>query len=422
MSMVSFLSLFLVFIFFSLEGKFVFFVSGMMLLSALYSENLLSFGFFMDFQSYLMCLLTLLISSILSLTFKEELKMHINYIMCFLIVTFFFTDSVTIFFVCFELSLIPLLVLVICWGQQAERLKAGRFMMMYTIIFSSPFLLFLIFSSKGSIFLLGFSKPLDMSLFVFSLFAFLVKIPVFFFHSWLPKAHVEAPLEGSMLLAGLMLKVGVYGFIRIFYFVSLSGIVIELMFSISFVGAMISGLMSLSSDDMKMSVALSSVSHMNFVFSALLTLKSSALGAVLIVLLAHGLSSPMLFYLVTKIYLSSHSRSLLISKGVLSKIPFYSFMSFLLWSMNLAVPPFFPFLGEVLSIVAILSFFIWGVSVVILFFIINSFFSMLNYGIVSHSSFKLLSKIHMSDFYFYMCSFVSLTILFMLFFFYEVLA
>nr|UTN43076.1 NADH dehydrogenase subunit 4 [Osculotes curta] len=401
------------------ELSVVLLLSFMMVFQFFFVENLLSFGLFFDWLSWSMLLLTLFLGSFLNITFGKNIKkLVLNMISSVVIIFFFLTDSAFLFFLFFELSLLPLFLFVVFWGKQAERLKAAYFLFMFTVVSSAPLFMFVIFfylHDSLSLFLL---KEVKSFLGWVSIFAFLVKIPLFFFHSWLPKAHVEAPLEGSMILAGIMLKVGVYGFLRFFLFLEKSAFFQNLIFSIAFSGACMSCLVAMSSDDMKMSVAFSSVSHMNFMFASLLSMKFVAFGASIVVMLCHGLSSPLLFFGVTKLYNMTHSRSLLVSKGVCSKSPFMALLMFLAWSANISPPPFFSFIGELMMIFSLVSFLAWSIVLVLIFFFVNSFFSLVIYGVTTHSSKKLVFKHSSYDFLFSLFSLLVLVLL--LFFFFSV--
>nr|UTN43146.1 NADH dehydrogenase subunit 4 [Strongylocotes lipogonus] len=380
---------------------------GSMLLSSLtlMSGEINSFGFRVDHLSFVMVFLSIILGIMTILpSSKDSLNakgLHMKSLVMFtvaVVLVFFTSDSLYVFFVSFELSIIPLMIIILSWGKQPERIGASKLMFSYTMV-SSSFLLLLVavVLDSGSSIMSFHSTEFNLSgiespLLVFSLLTFFVKIPVFMFHSWLPKAHVEAPLEGSMLLAGLMLKVGLYGLIR-FSEMSEWGKEMSLFIVVlGLWGALLTSVLSISSDDMKMSVAYSSVSHMNIAVSAFVLMKDLSLSSSLVIMFTHGLSSPLLFYLVTQIYDMCNSRSILVSKGVLSKLPFLSLVSFILWMVNISPPPFLSFFGELSSFAVLINLWFFTSFALIGYLFVSSFFNMVNYGILSHSSQKLNFK------------------------------
>jgi NADH-ubiquinone oxidoreductase chain 4 len=139
----------------------------------------------------------------------------------------FRTSNLFLFYLFFERSLIPTLFLILGWGYQPERLQAGIYLLFYTLLASLPLLIAIFYmfnySNSINIFLL-INYSIYFSLFYLAIiFAFLVKIPIFLVHLWLPKAHVEAPVAGSIILAGILLKLGGYGLVRVFPFLVLNG-------------------------------------------------------------------------------------------------------------------------------------------------------------------------------------------------------
>nr|QYC96594.1 NADH dehydrogenase subunit 4 [Falcolipeurus suturalis] len=398
-----------------------------------YSQNILEDEFHLyyyidDCAFYLILMSLFLVMLITVLDFKSFLKRLMILLTLLIVLIFFCVSSLLVFFIFFELMVIPLFCILILYGTQPERIKASRWMVLYTMVSSAPLLISLLFvmeygydhSGMIKMFMMISNLSFNIELLVFLLLSFLVKIPMFFLHSWLPKAHVEAPLEGSMILAGVMLKVGLYGMIRmisimpnLFYKSSL----FYWLMGISLVGSSLISWMALSSDDMKMSVAFSSISHMNFVMCGLMSMKIMGLLSSVLIMISHALCSCLLFFLVTEIYSKCHSRSILISKGTFSMSPLYVLMNFIAWSMNMSIPPFISFTAEILCSASILSILPFSIFLILLYIMLNSIYSLFNYGIQSHSFSYIYIKTNNPSVSSLLISFMFITPLLMMFFF-----
>nr|DAZ91284.1 TPA_asm: ND4 [Gammarus wautieri] len=274
------------------------------------------------------------------------------------VVSFYVSDFM-MFYLSYESCLVPIFFLILGWGYQPERAQAGIYMLFYTLFGSLPLFFFII---KGTS--VGCSYMHNMSMFwpsggfffVFLIGAFLIKFPMYSMHLWLLKAHVEAPLAGSMLLAGVMLKLGGYGLIR---FLSIwperMNYFSEFILCLSTWGGVVISLSCLRQMDMKLLIASSSVVHMSMCVSGLLVLSEWGLKGSLFIMIAHGLCSSGLFYLAGVVYERSCSRSLIISKGLLSVMPSVSFCWFMLLVANMAGPPTLNLAGELLLMIALVS-------------------------------------------------------------------
>nr|AML26734.1 NADH dehydrogenase subunit 4 [Histeridae sp. BMNH 1274741] len=300
--------------------------------------------------------------------------------------------SVLLFYIFFEMSLIPTLLLVLGWGYQPERLQAGVYLLFYTLLGSLPMMvsIFYLHRSLGSL-SFNFFNSVDSILFLICMnFAFLVKIPMYFVHLWLPKAHVEAPVSGSMILAGIMLKLGGYGLMR-FLSISISVLfsIKFLIMSISLVGGMIVALICLNQSDIKSLVAYSSVSHMGLVLAGLMTMHYWGFLGALIMMVAHGLCSSGLFCLANFSYERLNSRSLYLNKGMINIMPSFALWWFLLCASNMAAPPSLNLLGEIILINTLVGFSLLNMIFLSLVSFFSAAYSLYLYSFTQHGKMHL---------------------------------
>nr|QJF72881.1 NADH dehydrogenase subunit 4 [Nephus sp. 1 EL-2020] len=299
------------------------------------------------------------------------------------------------FYLFFEFSLIPTLLIILGWGYQPERIQAGMYLFFYTMLASLPMMLFLfkyLFLNKNMSFLL-MSGNFSILMFFLLNMVFFVKIPMFMVHLWLPKAHVEAPVAGSMILAGIMLKLGGYGLMRfLFLFMNLSMKMNFFFINFSLLGSTLISIICLRQSDMKSLIAYSSVVHMGLMVSSLLTLKFWSFKGSLVMMIAHGLCSSGLFALANINYERFMSRSIWINKGLINIMPSLSLWWFLLVSSNMAAPPSLNLGGEIMLINGLMGYSYYFVFLIMILSFFSAGYSLYLYSFIQHGKLNLSIK------------------------------
>nr|YP_009630813.1 NADH dehydrogenase subunit 4 [Notocrypta curvifascia]QBS14474.1 NADH dehydrogenase subunit 4 [Notocrypta curvifascia] len=362
-----------------------------------------------DMISFGMILLSIWICSLMMMASEKLYKydffikffmLNIIFLMFMLFLTFS-AMNLFMFYMFFEGSLIPMVLLIIGWGYQPERLQAGSYLLFYTLFVSLPLLLglFYIFNEMNCL-MMYFFKFYDLNFYLLyfcMVMAFLVKMPMYFTHLWLPKAHVEAPVSGSMMLAGVMLKLGGYGLLRVMIFLQKISLKLNILWLvISLVGGLYISLKCLSQVDIKSLIAYSSVSHMGMVIGGIMTMNYWGYLGSYVLMVGHGLGSSGLFCLANISYERLHSRSMMLSKGMLSFMPSLSLWWFLLLSSSMAAPPSLNLMGEISLVNSMISWSWLTMCFLMMIMFFSAAYSLYLYSFTQHGKYNLsLYSFHM---------------------------
>ena len=275
----------------------------------------------------------------------------------FLLLLVFSVLDIFLFYIFFEAILIPMFILIGVWGSRERKIRAVYLLFFYTLFGSLLMLIGLmyIYSITGTLnleYLLTWNFTFEEQCWLWLAFfiSFASKIPMFPFHVWLPEAHVEAPTVGSVLLAGILLKLGVYGFLRfsLGLFPEASLFFSPLVYLLSVIGVIYASLSAIRQTDLKRIVAYSSVAHMNLVTLGIFSFNIIGLEGSIMQSISHGFVSGAMFLLVGILYDRYHSRLLYYYGGLVHMMPIYSVLLLIFTMANIALPGTSSFVGEFL--------------------------------------------------------------------------
>lgn len=368
-------------------------------------------GIYVDMISFMLIGLRLWLNYLINLTvFSLNLENRkifklLNFsILIFLVLTFL-TRNILLFYVFFEIVLIPIIIIIFIWGNQPERLLRRIYIFLYTLLGSLPLLIIIVnlrdnLSLNYFFIYLGIEKNyIRIWSFLFLNIAFLIKFPIYGFHLWLPKAHVEAPIFGSIILAGVLLKLGGYGIYRfIIFYQYIINYIINVILTIALIGGVFRSWICLRQIDIKILIAYSSVVHIRFIIVSEYSINYLGSWGRLMIIIGHGLCSSGLFCLSNLIYERFYTRNLFLLKGLNNIFPSLVLLWFLLIVINIGCPPFINLFGEVLLIGRILKYRIIFVIPLVLISFFRACYSLYLYSFSQHGKIWFLYRIEMISF------------------------
>ena len=311
-----------------------------------------------------------------------------------------------LFYVFFESVLLPMFLIIGVWGSRERKIRAAYQFFLYTLIGSVLMLLalLLIYFQVGTtdlqvLFVSEFSERRQLLLWLAFFASFAVKVPMVPMHIWLPEAHVEAPTAGSVILAGILLKLGTYGFLRfsIPLFPEASLYFTPLIYTMSIIGIIYASLTTLRQIDLKKIIAYSSVAHMGFVTIGLFSLNVQGIEGALLLMLSHGFVASALFLCIGTLYDRTHTRLIQYYGGLVHVMPLFSFFFFVFTMGNLSLPGTSSFIGEFLILVGTFQTNTWIATLAATGMILGGAYSIWLYNRVVFGSLKPLYIAMCSD-------------------------
>ncbi len=296
-----------------------------------------------------------------SITYRVREYMIAFLLLETMMVGMFAALDIFLFYVFFEAVLLPMFLIIGIWGGERKIYAAFKFFL-YTLLGSVLMLVAMTYmylqvgsSSMENVMAFAFSESAQFWLFLAFFASFAVKVPMWPVHTWLPDAHVEAPTAGSVILAGVLLKMGGYGFLRFSLpmFPLASADLTPLIFGLSAIAVIYTSMVALVQTDMKKLIAYSSVAHMGFVTAAIFAVNEQAIAGSIIQMLSHGIVSAALFLCVGVVYDRLHTREIARYGGLVNRMPKYAFVFMVFMLGSVGLPGTSGFVGEFMILLGV---------------------------------------------------------------------
>ena len=326
----------------------------------------------LDGISLLLVLLTTFLTPLCILACWKDIKVRVKeFMVCLLametgLIGVFLALDLFLFYIFWEVCLIPMYLIIGVWGNPARRIYAAIKFVLFTMVGSLLMLIAILFlyfyhGKEAGEFTFNILKlyntnvPVHYQIWMFLAFAlaFAIKVPMFPFHTWLPDAHTEAPTVGSVMLAAVLLKMGCYGFLRFAMplFPEAAQLFVPLLCILSIIGIIYGALVSLVQVDMKRLVAFSSVSHLGFCMLGIFSLNLLSVEGGIIQMINHGLSTGALFFAVGILYERRHTRMIEEFGGIAKVMPVYATIFGIVMLSSVGLPGLNGFIGEFLILI-----------------------------------------------------------------------
>lgn len=331
-----------------------------------------------------------------------------------ILIFLFLILDIVFFYIIFELILIPFFIIIGLSSKKIRRIHASYLLFFYTVIGSLFMLISLLalYSHSGTtnlqlLWILNLDTNSEKWICLPFIISFSIKIPIFPFHIWLPEAHVESPTEGSVILAAILLKVGLYGFLRIILPIFPYSVIYfsNFIFLFNIFSILYTSMMTLRQIDMKKVIAYSSIGHMNICMLGLCTLNQTAIIGSIILMLGHGFITSGLFFLIGILYDRYKTKIIFYYSGLIFTMPLFSIFFFFMIISNISFPGTSNFIGELLVLsIIIVNINIWLSIIFIIGLFICSIYSMwlynkIMFGLPKYNIMLYLKDINLLEFF-----------------------